>query len=364
VKSEQFWREMAEGKRRGAGVRLLVGLLALGAVPYGMLLRVRAWAYATGILPSRRLDRPVISVGNITVGGTGKTPMTALIARYLMSRGKRVAVLSRGYGGTSGGESRIVSDGAAILLSAVEAGDEPYLLATELPGLMVVIGHDRYEAGRFAERELSPDCFLLDDGYQHLKLRRDLNILLLDCRNPFGNGWTLPAGVLREPRSAISRADIIVLTRCDSEGQLLHEAPGGVPVLSARHRLSGIVPLSGGEIQPFSALLEENVLAFAGIADPDRFFSGLAEVGIDVVGTISFPDHAVYDDRTIAGIQQLFRSTGATCLVTTAKDAVKLGQRRKQLGRVWVAQMELILADPTALETTVDSLFQRTGKSA
>jgi tetraacyldisaccharide 4'-kinase len=229
---------------------------------------------------------------------------------------------------------------------------------------MVVIGRDRYEAGQLAERELNPDCFLLDDGYQHLKLRRDLSILLLDGRNPFGNGWTLPAGVLREPRSAIRRADIIVLTRCNGEGQLLPEAPAGVPVLSARHHLSGIVPLSGGEIQTFSVLFEENVLAFAGIAAPDRFFSGLADVGVDVVGSISLPDHAVYDDRTIAGIQQLFRSTGATCLVTTAKDAVKLGQRRKLLGRVWVAQMEMILADPTVLEAKVDSLFQVNGKSA
>ena len=194
--------EWRKGRRRGVGDRLLVGILAVGAVPYGELLRVRAWAYATGLLPSRRLGRPVISVGNITVGGTGKTPMTALIARYLMGQGKRVAVLSRGYGGTSRGEARIVSDGSKLLLSASEAGDEPYLLAKELPGLMVVIGHDRYEAGRLAERELNPDLFILDDGFQHLRLQRDLNILLLDGRNPFGNGLTLPAGLLREPRSA------------------------------------------------------------------------------------------------------------------------------------------------------------------
>ena len=364
MKGEQFWRGVAEGRLRGAGASLLVGILAVAAVPYGELLRLRAWAYATGILTSRRLNRPVISVGNIAVGGTGKTPMTLLLARRLLAQGKQVAVLSRGYGGSSSGAPRIVSDGKTIFLTPAECGDEPYLLAKELPELMVVIGHDRYEAGRLAERELSPDCFLLDDGYQHLKLRRDLSILLLDCRNPFGNGWTLPAGVLREPRSAIKRADLIVLTRCDGDGQLLHGAPAGVPVLSARHHLSGIVPLNGGEIQPFSALFGEDVLAFAGIADPDRFFSGLAEAGVDVVGSLSLPDHAVYDEQNIAGIRHSFRSTGATCLVTTAKDAVKLGHRRKQLGRVWVAQLEMILADPTALEAKMDSLFQRTGKSA
>ena len=229
---------------------------------------------------------------------------------------------------------------------------------------MVVIGHNRYEAGKLAEQELNPDIFILDDGFQHLRVQRDLNVLLLDCRIPFGNGWTLPAGVLREQRSAINRADVIVLTRCDGETKLLHEAPAGVPVLSARHHLSGIVPLSGGEIQPFSVLFGENVLAFAGIADPDRFFSGLAETGVDVVGSISLPDHVVYNEQNIAGIRHSFRSTGATCLVTTAKDAVKLGQCRKQLGRVWVAQLDMILADPMALEAKMESLFQRTGNSA
>lgn len=290
--------------------------------------------------------------------------MTALIARRLQVQGKRVAVLSRGYGGSSSGAPRVVSDGKAIFLTPAECGDEPYLLAKDLPGLMVVIGHDRYEAGKLAELELNPDIFILDDGFQHLGVQRDLNVLLLDSRHPFGNGWTLPAGVLREPRSAISRADLIVLTRCDGEGKQLPGAPAGVPVLTARHHLSGIVPLSGGKIQSFSVLFGEKVLAFAGVADPDRFFSGLAEAGIDVAGSISLPDHAVYDEQSIAGIRRSFRSTGATCLVTTTKDAVKLGLRRKQLGRVWVAQLEMILADPTALEAKMDSLFQRIGKSA
>jgi len=133
-------------------------------------------------------------------------------------------------------------------------------------------------------------------------------------------------------------------------------------MISSRHWLSGVIPLEGGESRSLSTLYEERVLAFAGIADPDRFFSGLAGAGIAVVGSLSLPDHAVYDDRTIAGIQQLFRSTGATCLVTTAKDAVKLDHCRKQLGRVWVAQLELLLSDPALLELKVDTLFDTTGK--
>ena len=361
MKGERYWRELVTGGRRDGVDRLLFALLLLCSFPYAGLLLFRAWGYAVGLSRSRRLNRPVISVGNIAVGGTGKTPMTALIARRLLDRGIRVAVLSRGYGGSSRGPC-IVSDGQTLFMSAAEAGDEPYLLARELPGLMVVVGADRYKAGKLAERELHPDCFILDDGFQHLRLRRDLNILLLDYRNPFGNAWSLPAGILREPTSAMGRADLIILTGCDIGETFSDPLPAGVPVLSAKRRLSAIVPLEGGEFRPLSKLYGEQVLAFAGIAAPERFFSGLAEAGVEVVGSLSLPDHAEYDDRTIAGIRRLFRSTGATCLVTTAKDAVKLEQRRKQLGRVWVVRLELLLAEPEALELKLMSLFDGSGK--
>lgn len=362
MKGEGYWRELVSGRRRGVTDRLTVALLVALSLPYAALLRLRARLYAAGLRRTRRLGRPVISVGNLAVGGTGKTPLTAHIARHLQAQGKQVAVLSRGYGGSSSGTPRIVSDGETVYLTPAEAGDEPSLLARQLPGVMVVVGADRYAAGRLAERELAPDVFILDDGFQHLRLHRDLNILLLDCRNPYGNGRTLPAGPLREPVAASARADLVVLTRCE-EGSLAVAIPGDVPVLAAGHRLSGIVPLEGGESRPLSALYGERVLAFAGIADPDRFFSGLAEAGIDLSGSLSLPDHAVYNGRTIAGIRQLFRSTGATCLVTTAKDAVKLEQHRKQLGRVWVAQLELVIADPALLEEKVAKLFDSSGET-
>ena len=349
-KVEQFWRGLAAGRRRGAGDLLLVGILAVGALPYGELLRLRAWAYAAGVLPSRRLDRPVISVGNIAVGGTGKTPMTALIARHLMEQGKRVAVLSRGYGGASRGEARIVSDGSALLMSAAESGDEPYLLAKELPGLMVIIGHDRYEAGRVAVRQLNPDLFILDDGFQHLRLQRDLNILLLDGRNPFGNGMTLPAGLLREPRTALGRADLIVLTRSTAGGAVPAGLPPGVPILRAGHRQIGVLPVNGGTRQPLSALSGERALAFAGIADPAGFFEALSGEGVDLVATRAFPDHAGYGEAAIDELCRLRDDAGATCLITTAKDAVKLESFIKRLGPVMVAGLELELYDREVLE--------------
>jgi tetraacyldisaccharide 4'-kinase len=215
---------------------------------------------------------------------------------------------------------------------------------------MVVIGHDRYEAGRVAERELHPDLFLLDDGFQHLRLQRDLNILLLDGRNPFGNGLTLPAGLLREPRSALGRADLVVLTRCAAAGVPPAGLPPGVPILRAGHRLVGVIPLPGGACRPFSELSGERVLAFAGIADPSGFFEALTSEGVDVVWTRAFPDHAGYGEAAIDELCRLRDDVGATCLVTTAKDAVKLEAYSERLGPVMVARLELELYDRTVLE--------------
>ena len=358
---ETYWRELVSGRRCGSVDRLLLLGLRVVALLYGGLLRCRARGYRTGFLRSRNLDRPVISVGNLAVGGTGKTPLTMLLARLLAGQGRRVAILSRGYGGSYGGRPRIASDGRSILMTAGEAGDEPLLLARELPGVAVVVGHDRYEAGRLAERELDPDVFLLDDGFQHLGLRRDLDILLLDGRNPFESGRVLPAGLLREPAPAARRADLIVLSRC-GEGEPLPAAlPAGVPVLASRHLLTGVTPVEGGECRPLSYLYGEQVFAFAGIAEPQRFFAGLAEAGVPLVGSLSLPDHARYDQGRVEGLRRLFRGTGATCFVTTAKDAVKLEPWRKILGRVWVARLELVLIDPAALEEGVAGLFQGRG---
>ena len=246
---ETYFRELVEGRRRGWFDRILLALLTLLSVPYELLLRLRARAYAAGILPPTVWTRPVISVGNLTVGGTGKTPAVAMLAKYFIARGKRVAVLSRGYGGSIRGEA-IVSDGETLFLSAAEAGDEPYLLASTVPGLMAVVGANRFRAGLLAKERLAPDIFILDDGFQHLRLKRKLDILLLDCSRPFGNGRTLPAGLLREPRTAAERADIIIYTRCsgDEEPDYFPEKPA----CRAFHHLVGVSPLKGERCAPLA----------------------------------------------------------------------------------------------------------------
>lgn len=358
MRGEEYFRALLNGERRKAADRLLLVLLRVCAVIYSLIMRLRAAAYAAGVLRSHKLPRPVISVGNITVGGTGKTPMTAWLARHLISRGKRVAVLSRGYGGNLEGTVAIVADGNRRLLGPEEAGDEPCLLADLVPGLMVVIGSDRYRAGCLAMERLNPDLFILDDGFQHLRLRRDLNILLLDSREPFANGRILPAGFLREPVSAVRRADLAVFTRCRDDVPAAATLPATIPICRARHRLNGFTTLSDSTLRSFGELAGKRGVAFAGIADPTGFFDELEREGAVLAATLAFPDHTGYGDEECAALAKLLRSTRADYLITTAKDAVKLMALGSEEVRCYVASLELEFSDPSLISERVDKLLQ------
>ncbi len=331
-----------------------MALLTLPSLLYALTLRLRGAAYKAGLFRSFHLTKPVVSVGNLTLGGTGKTPMVLYLAGWFMERGKRVAVLSRGYGGSQQGKLRIVSDGSTILLTPEEAGDEPYLLASSVPGLSVVIGADRYQAGLLALEQLDPDIFILDDGFQHLRLKRDLNLLLLDCGNPFGNGRTLPAGTLREPVTAVERADLVIFTRCN---EIIPPQVTAKACCSASHRLTVAIPLSGGAPLPFHALEGLRGLAFAGIAQPSSFFESLKGEGLNPVATLAFPDHCNYGESDIAALRRLKETCRADYLITTEKDAVKLATYRERLGTVYAAGLELRFADAGPLTSALEKLL-------
>jgi len=353
-KGENYYKRLVAAERLQLADRLLLMFLKFCAVLYSSSMRLRALFYATGILRVKRLPTPVISVGNITMGGTGKTPTVLLIARELMTRGKRVAVLTRGYGGSLEGETRIVSDGTKLLLSPAEAGDEPCLLAASLPGLMVVMGSDRYRAGCLAMKELAPECFILDDGFQHQRLARDLDILLLDGTAPCKNGWTLPAGFLREPLSAVSRADLVILTRCTKAASATDCVPAQIPVCRSSHVLTGYTPLAGGEVHPFTGLAGRRLVAFCGIADPAAFFDGIESCGVPLVATLAFPDHTGYGAKEMEALGRLKQQSRADGLITTAKDAVKLLPYRGIIGECFVARLELTLHDSGPLIAALD----------
>lgn len=345
-KLHHYYIELIDGKRQRVRDHILLAVLNIAGGVYGMAMRLRAFLFAIGVLRSRRLGLPVISVGNLTMGGTGKTPTVAFLACYFLAHGKRVAVLSRGYGGTCHGTTRIVSDGRTVALSAAEAGDEPYLLASTIPGLMVVIGPDRYQAGRLAEAQLQPDIFILDDGFQHQRLRRDLDILLLDCEKPHGNGKVFPAGQLREPPSAARRASLVIHTRCSGS---LRDTESGKPFCRSFHQLAGLSLPGTVDRHPFSLIEGKRILAFAGIAAPARFFDALEAAGVKLITTLAFEDHAEYGEEEIAALVRLRDASRSSVLLTTEKDAVKLAPWMERLGTVYSVPLEIRFQDDRPL---------------
>jgi tetraacyldisaccharide 4'-kinase len=283
-------------------------------------------------LRNRRYDRPgkavhpgipVISVGNLTVGGTGKTPLTAWIAARLLEEGRRPAIVSRGYGGKSGRGPCFVSRGAGPLCASDLGGDEPVLLARRLPGTLVVVGSDRV-AGARAARDAGADVIVLDDGFQHRRLARDLDLVLLDARDPFGGHRLLPSGPLREPIGSLRRAHAVILTRSGSGEafpflqRVIRRHAGDLPLLRAGHRTAGLVD-ADGTLRPAPA----RAVAFCGIGSPDDFFLDLAREGIEVAAERPFPDHHRYREGDLAALVSLVAAHHAVP-VTTEKDLARL----------------------------------------
>jgi tetraacyldisaccharide 4'-kinase len=311
---------------------LTFALAPLGQL-YGVAMKARRALYDSGRLRVNELPAPVISVGNLTTGGTGKTPLVEWIARDLARTGRRVCILTRGYGRQSSGTRVVVSDGKEIISAAAEAGDEPLLLAETLKGLSAVISDaDRVTAARWAFENLHSQVFVLDDGFQHLRVARDLNILTIDATNPWGNRRLLPAGILRESPAELARADCIVITRADdptSSEELRREiaAQSGGPIFCSRMRLKGLRGVGRETGQPSIAgeeIRDASVAAFCGLGHPESFFSLLKRNGYRLSHTQVFRDHHTYTQSDINRVAQHSIAGGARFLLTTAKDEVKL----------------------------------------
>ncbi|HEX3251087.1 MAG TPA: tetraacyldisaccharide 4'-kinase [Pyrinomonadaceae bacterium] len=292
---------------------------------YGAVTRTRLSLYRRGTFHTTKLDRPVISIGNITTGGTGKTPLVEWVAKTVASQGKKVCILTRGYGRKDPHLQVIVSDGYGVLASPTEAGDEPYLLATRLTGQAAVISSaDRIAAGEEAIKDFGTECFVLDDGFQHLRLARDLNIVAIDATNPWGGGRLLPYGRLRENPEGLGRADCVVITRCeqvDDVDELETEIARLIadrPIFRSQMRPAHVVSLKNSS-ETLAA--PATIAAFCAVGNPGSFFENLRQMGFDIALQRSFPDHHVY---TQGEIDALVKDAGASVLVTTAKDAVKL----------------------------------------
>lgn len=310
-------------------------LLPLSAV-YSAVTRARMAAYRRGLLSVSKLAATVISVGNLTTGGTGKTPLVEWVCRTIdavahegVRDGKKICVLTRGYGRTNPKTQVVVSNGTEVLASESQAGDEPFMLANNLLGIAAVISNpNRAAAGKWAIENLHSEVFVLDDAFQHMRLFRDLDIVTIDATNPWGGGM-LPRGRLREPLSGLSRADCVVITRTEQVHDIgeIKEAvrrfAGEVPILSARMRTTGFRRADGSPIET-AEFLSQPIAAFCGIGNPDSFFDHLRREGYQVVFTHTFPDHHHYNQSELESLVRDAKASGAMSLLTTAKDATKL----------------------------------------
>lgn len=315
----------------GFGASLLRAGLLCASGPYSAAMRARRWLYRRGVLPSRSVDVPVICVGNITTGGTGKTPMVAWVVGHLFEAGRRPAILTRGYKAVDG-----LSDEAELLKG--------------LTGADVVVNADRV-AGATAAIAGGADVLVMDDGYQHRRLRRDLDIVLVDAADPFGFGHCLPRGLLREPRSALRDAGAVVVTRSD--------AVDGGSLVRLQERLRGLAPAASlhaaahrpvklidpvGDEHPLDALTGRKVTAFCGIARPESFFETLRGLGAEVGGTLALGDHVNYTDAVAADVRKVADESGTDVLVTTQKDHVKLVDTSLG-GGVWQLVVEMTVVE-------------------
>jgi len=314
----------------------LRALLAPAGLAYRAGVSARNSLYRSHRLPIHRIDVPVISVGNLVTGGSGKTPFVAYLAARLRELGRRVAVVSGGYGGAPRHRPFVVSDGAGQIGSFEEGGDEPVLLAELLPGIPVIVDRDRVAAARVARHRFGSDLILLDDGFQHRRLHRDLDLLLSDARDGFGNARMLPFGPLREPISEIARAGAFLMTGREEElregERRFRELAQGLgvtaPLFLCERRIDGLYRSDGGPRVDAASLSGLKALAFSGIARPESFESDLRGSGIRIAEALRFRDHQRYRHGSIRRIESALGRSGADVLITTEKDRVRLGWTR------------------------------------
>ncbi len=320
-------------------VRLLLLVLKGSSHLFRAAVQFRLCLYEIGILQRYPLGCQVISVGNITVGGTGKTPVVEAFARELQQAGRKVAILSRGYRKKELpwyerlfreqlAHPRVVSDGHHVLLDSEMGGDEPYMLAVNLPGVVVLVDRNRVKSGRYAVRKFGCDTLVLDDGFQYQKLKHRLELVLVDCTNPFGNTNLLPRGVLREPVKNLRRANFIFLTKSDGRTEELRqrvtELCPGAEIIECRHEPRGLRNAFTAAQQPLAFLQDLPVLALSGIAAPQSFENSLRNMGARVIESERFADHHRFVAQEIIDAVNRADEIGARAVICTEKDAVRL----------------------------------------
>ena len=348
-----------EGKKSPA-VRFVSLFLWSGSQLYRVGIILRAFLYHVRLFPSYKPETRIVSIGNITLGGTGKTPLVMYLARMLKASGLNVLILLRGYHRIGKGID-IVSDGSKLLIKPEEAGDEAVIYSRNLD-VPILVGKNRVLASMLAIKKFHPDVILVDDGFQHLRLKRDLDIVTIDAVNPFGSGYLLPRGILREPLSALRRAHIFVINRADrlsGKNDLvfwIRNINPDAPVVFAQHRAQSFINLKNEKevsIDEFRSKVKE-VFAVSSIGNPAAFIMTLEDLGIKPVGTFAFLDHHMYREKDIKTIEKMANEFGAEAIVATEKDMVSFPKEVPFSMPVYILKVEMdIIKGKDTLEKTL-----------
>ncbi len=374
----QYIFHIAHASKRPWYAFILMGLLRGLSYVYGFGARVNLWLYEAGILSRRKLNCCVISIGNITVGGTGKTPTAQRVAMMVKNMGYRVVILNRGYRSHWDKPLGVVSDGKKIFMTSYEAGDEAYLMAKMMPGIPVVIGKNRDVTGSYAVDKLNAEVIIMDDGYQHWQLDRDLDIVLVDTLNLFGNGNLLPRGILREPLNHLNRADMFLFTKSDQSSQLtraslaenIRQYNTEAPIVESIHHAKEFVEIADwykGIQQnpiPLEELKGKKVMVFSAIGNPSSFEHNVSGCGLEILEAIRYPDHHDYGMLEMQYIGERAAELNADALITTGKDAVKIPTEFIYFNRdipLYVMNMDIMI---TRNEETFDSKLKETVETA
>ncbi|MFH1904097.1 MAG: tetraacyldisaccharide 4'-kinase [bacterium] len=322
-----FYKNIVSDNKRHRLLKLFLLFISFLVI---IVQNILLFMYSMNLLKKRKLSSKVISIGGITLGGVGKTPVVELLVNMLIKKGKKVAVLSRGYRRVEDSDIKLVSNGKEILCNVEEAGDEPYLLAKNLKSTVVFAGKNRYETGKIAEEKLNIDTVVLDDGFQHWRLHRDINIVVINASNPFGNGYIFPRGNLREPYKCLKRADYFIITKTDMikdagiiEKRLL-DINSSAQVITTIHKPVCLEHVAGEEHLDIECIKGEKVIALSSLGDPASFENILEHVGAKIVERLRYPDHYWYSKEDMYNIQARQKTLNAKFIITTQKDAVRL----------------------------------------
>ena len=361
---EQFAIEVILERRKGLSARLLLAFLHILSLVYCRIVRLRWWLYDMRLMRWHSVGCMTISVGNLTVGGTGKTPIVEQFARSLTQAGRKVAILSRGYksvpkpfwqrmkerlsGRGNYNPPRVVSDGRSLLLDSSRSGDEPFMLASNLHNVVVLVDKNRVKSALYAVEHFGVDTLLLDDGYQYLPLKERLNVTLVDRLAPFGNEHLLPRGTLREPHDHLKRADVIFITKCDGSDitplrEKIRRYNKHAEMLECAHHPLYLQDLYTGDRLPLEHLKDREVGALAGIAVPESFEFGLKQLGAKIIYSRHYADHHRFTDQEVLNAINRTRTRGGHALITTEKDAVRFPRVNRHDLPVYFLRVEIRL---------------------